>query len=82
MPDLPDTVADVQDWKPLPVPLVDVSLICQVQPISVTFKAAPGAISQGFVLQPGKAIRLKAGDAGHIKPAGALGGIAVLEVFG
>lgn len=79
MPDYPDTIADAQSWKPLPVPTEDANLICQVQPIRITFKAAPAG---GFVLQPGKAIRLKAGDAGHIRPAEALGGIAVIEVFG
>ncbi|TWI29233.1 hypothetical protein [Paracoccus sulfuroxidans] len=79
MPDIPDTVADSRNWKPLPVPTGPVNLICQVAPIRITFKAAP---SGGFILPVGKALRLKAGDAGHIKAAEALGGVAVFEAFG
>lgn len=79
MPDLPDTVADTREWKPLPVPTEAANLICQVQPIRITFKDVPAG---GFVLQPGQVIQLKAGDAGHIQPAEALGGVAAIEAFG
>lgn len=81
MPDLPDTFADIPEWKPLPVPTEDVNLICQGQPITLTFKDDPET-SQGFILRVGQAIRLKSGDAGHIRPAEGLGGVAVFEVFG
>lgn len=81
MPDLPDTYADTSAWKPLPVPTEAVNLICQIAPIRVSFKANPAG-SMGFVLEVGKAVRLKAGDAAHIQPAGALGGAAVFEDFG
>lgn len=81
MPDIPNTVADSQSWKPLPVPTVDVNLICQVRSIRISFKTARGA-ADGFVLPVGKAIRLKAGDTGFIRPHEALGGVAVIEAFG
>ena len=81
MPDIPDTIADTMSWKALPVPGGDVHLICQVQPIRVTFKEDRTATA-GLTLKPGDMIRLKSGDTGFIRPVTALGGIAVFEDFG
>ena len=81
MPDYPDTTADQQGWKPLPVPTEDVSGQCRGKPLRITFKAAPGATA-GFVLQPGDAIPIKAGQAGQIRPESSLGGILVIESIG
>lgn len=81
MPDIPNTVADSQSWKALPVPTVDVNLICQVRSIRVSFKAVRNN-GDGFVLHVGKAIRLKAGDTGFIRPNEGMGGVAVIEAFG
>ncbi|TNE66851.1 MAG: hypothetical protein EP336_09555 [Rhodobacteraceae bacterium] len=81
MADIPDTYADQSNWKALPVPAEDTNLICQVQPISVTFKADPST-TIGIILNPGDVIRVNAGDTGHIRPHEALGGVAVFERFG
>lgn len=81
MAEYANTVADTQAWKALPVPTEAANLVCQSQPIIVTFKANPGP-EDGFVLPVGRAIQIKSGDAGKIRPANALGGVAVIEVFG
>lgn len=81
MPDYSDTTADTKGWKAIPVPTEDVAAQCRLQPLRITFKAAPGN-SAGWVLRPGEAIPIKSGQAGFIRPENALGGVLVIESIG
>lgn len=81
MPDYSDTIADQLGWKPIPVPTEDVAAQCRLQPIRITFKAAPGD-TPGWLLRPGDAIPIKSGQAGFIRPETAIGGVLVIESIG
>lgn len=81
MPDYPDTYADQQGWKVLPVPAGDVAVQCRISAVRITFKADPAA-TLGWLLKPGEAIPVKAGAAGWIRPETALGGCVVMESVG
>lgn len=82
MADIAPVVVAQNQWTALPVPEKSTVLICQKRDVRISFAEEPGPLS-GFVLKVGKAIRVKAGDAGFIRPAGqGLGGILVFESFG
>lgn len=81
MPETPNTIANLPTWQPLPVPSETGLFTCLGQPVRLTFKAVPAGTA-GLTLWPGKSIRVKAGDAGFIRPHGARGGILTFTPVG